>query len=79
MADWHHHLISDPAVHRGQMCAKGTRVPVKVILDCLEDGASRDEILRSYPDLRPAHIDAAIEYAAELNRNEAASTVSAGH
>ncbi len=53
------------------MCAKGTRVTVKVILDCLEDGASRDEILRSYPELRPAHIEAALEYAAEVNRSEA--------
>lgn len=65
MADWQQHLVSDPKVHRGQMCAKGTRVPVKAILDCLADGASRDEILRRYPDLRPAHIDAAVAYAAD--------------
>ncbi|MGA8027647.1 MAG: DUF433 domain-containing protein [Bryobacteraceae bacterium] len=65
MADWQHRLTSDPNVHGGEMCAKGTHVSVKVILECLEDGASRDEILRRYPDLRPAHIEAALAYAAE--------------
>ena len=61
------------------MCAKGTRVTVKVILDCLEDGASRDEILRSYPELRPAHIDAALEYAAEVNHTETLKSFGAAH
>jgi uncharacterized protein (DUF433 family) len=30
-------------------------------------------ILRSYPSLEPAHIDAALAYAAELARDEATS------
>jgi uncharacterized protein (DUF433 family) len=50
------------------VCAKGTRVPVTTILDSLAEGASRDEILKSYPALRSEHIDAAIAYAAELAR-----------
>lgn len=54
----------------GQLCAKGTRVPVTVILDSLAEGASREEILRSYPSLKPSHIDAALAYAAELAREE---------
>lgn len=36
------------------------------ILDSLAEGSSREEILRSYPSLKPEHIDAAIAYAAEL-------------
>ena len=70
MATWQEHLASDPRVCGGQLCAKGTRVAVTVILDSLAEGASREEILRSYPSLLPAHIDAALSYAAELAREE---------
>jgi uncharacterized protein (DUF433 family) len=57
-------------VCQGQLCAKGTRVLVTNILDSLAEGASRDEILGSYPTLEPVHIDAALAYAAELAREE---------
>jgi uncharacterized protein (DUF433 family) len=70
MIDWHKYLTSDPQVCHGQICAKGTRVLVTVILDSLAEGASREEILHSYPSLKPEHIDAAIVYAAELAREE---------
>jgi uncharacterized protein (DUF433 family) len=40
------------------------------ILDSLAEGASRDEVLGSYPSLKPEHIDAAIAYAAELAHEE---------
>ena len=66
MTDWRKHLPSDPQVCHGQLCAKGTRVFVTNILDSLAEGASREEILKSYSSLRPEHIDAAIAYAAEL-------------
>lgn len=66
MIDWQEHLISEREICGGQLCAKGTRIPVNVILDSLAEGASRDDILRSYPTLRPQHIDAALAYAAEL-------------
>jgi uncharacterized protein (DUF433 family) len=70
MIDWRQHLVSDPAVCHGQLCAAGTRVFVTNILDSLAEGASREEILRSYPSLRPEHIDAAVAYAADLAREE---------
>ena len=68
--DWRKHLTSRPDVCGGQVCAKDTRVPVAVILDSLAEGASSAAILRSYPTLKPAHIRAAIAYAAELAREE---------
>jgi uncharacterized protein (DUF433 family) len=63
-------LTSDRHICHGQLCAKGTRVFVTNILDSLAEGASREEILRSYPSLTPKHIDAAIAYAAELAHEE---------
>jgi len=70
MIDWRQHLTSDPQICHGQLCAKGTRVLVTVILDSLAERASREEILQSYPSLKPEHIDAAIAYAAELAHEE---------
>jgi uncharacterized protein (DUF433 family) len=70
MIDWRQHLTSSPKVCHGQLCAKGTRVLVTVILDSLAAGSTRQEILASYLSLKPEHIDAAIAYAAELAREE---------
>jgi uncharacterized protein (DUF433 family) len=64
--DWRQHLSSDPEICRGEVCAAGTRVLVTNILDSLAEGATREEIMRSYPSLRPEHIEAAVAYAAEL-------------
>jgi uncharacterized protein (DUF433 family) len=66
MADWRQFLSSDPAICGGQLCARGTRIPVTVILDSVAEGSTRDEILRSYPSLLTEHIDAALSYVAEL-------------
>ena len=68
--DWRPYVESDPAICHGQLRAAGTRVFITNILDSLAEGASREEILASYPSLRPEHIDAAISYAAELAREE---------
>ena len=70
MIEWRQYLTSDPQVCHGQLCARGTRVFVTVILDSLAAGSTRQEILDSYPSLRPEHIDATIAYAAELAREE---------
>ena len=70
MRAWQEYLIRDPKVCGGELCAKGTRVPVTVILDNFAEGTPREQILASYPALRPEHLDAALAYAAELAREE---------
>jgi uncharacterized protein (DUF433 family) len=70
MIEWRQYLISDPQICHGQLCAQGTRVLVTNILDSLAEGASREDILQSYPSLASEHIDAAIAYAAELAHEE---------
>jgi uncharacterized protein (DUF433 family) len=67
---WQEFLSTDPNVCGGQVCARGTRVRVTVILDNLAEGTTREEMLRSYPSLRMEHINAALAYAAELAREE---------
>ena len=70
MIEWRDHLTSDPEICGGELCARGTRVLVTNILDSLAEGATHEDILRSYPSLKPEHIQAALAYAAELAREE---------
>ena len=70
MIQWRDYLVSNPSICSGQLCARGTRVLVTNILDSMAEGATREEILKSFPSLRPEHIDAAIAYAAELAHEE---------
>lgn len=70
MVAWQDFFESKPSVSGGEVCAAGTRIPITVILDSLAEGSSREEILKSYPSLKPAHIDAALRYAAELAHEE---------
>lgn len=67
---WSRHLVARADVCGGELCAKGTRVPVAVILDSLAEQADPAAVLRSYPSLKPVHLRAAIAYAAELVREE---------
>lgn len=52
-------------------------MPVAMILDSLAEGATHEEIIRSYPSLKTAHIRAAIAYAAALAREEQLTPLSA--
>jgi uncharacterized protein (DUF433 family) len=65
MVSWQNFFESKPGVCGGEVCAAGTRISVTVILDSLAEGSTKEEILRSYPSLKPVHIDAALAYAAE--------------
>jgi len=66
--DWRERISVDPLVCHGRACIKGTRVMVSVVLDNLADGISAEEIIKSYPSLTPADIQAVIAYAADLSR-----------
>lgn len=63
-------ITTDPEVCHGAACIAGTRIPVSVILDNLAAGSSREEILKNYPSLTPADIDATLAYAALLAKEE---------
>lgn len=42
-------LSSDPEVVGGSICFTGTRVPVRIFLDCIATGISLSEFEQSYP------------------------------
>jgi uncharacterized protein (DUF433 family) len=65
MQNWKERISVNPAVCHGRACIRGTRVLVSAIVDNVAAGAPHDEILRSYPGLTEADIEAALAYAAD--------------
>jgi uncharacterized protein (DUF433 family) len=59
-------LVADPDICGGQVCVRGTRIPVAIILGALAGGDSAEDVLRGYPDLTREDIAAALAYAAKL-------------
>ena len=53
----------NPRVCGGQPAIKGTRIAVSVILEQLADGEAWDSLLKGYPELTRADIQAALRYA----------------
>ncbi len=59
-------LQADPAICGGQVCIKGTRIPVSLILDMLAGGDTIEDLLRGYPTLSREDVTAALAYGARL-------------
>jgi uncharacterized protein (DUF433 family) len=63
-------ITFDRQIVGGRACIRGMRIPVSVIVGQAAHGATRNEILESYPDLEPEDIQQALEYAAWLTHEE---------
>ena len=66
--NWRKRISIDPKVCHGQACIRGTRIMVWLLVDCLANGDTEEEILAAYPSLEPGDVRAALRYAAELTR-----------
>ncbi len=71
--NWKRHITTNPGICNGRACIKGTRIMISVILDNLAEGMSPEQIIKSYPSLKPVDIKAAIAYAAELSHERIVS------
>lgn len=61
----------NPEICGGKPCIKGTRIPVHMVLELLEEGISFDDILRNYyPHITKEDIKACIGYAKVIIENE---------
>jgi len=56
----------DPKICHGQVCIKGTRIPVHQIIRMLANGDKIEELLEDYPSLKVEDIYACLDYAASL-------------
>lgn len=70
MDDWHERISTDPEICHGKPCIRGTRIMVSVVLDNLAEGLMPAEIVAEYPPLGLEDVQAAINYAATLVREE---------
>jgi uncharacterized protein (DUF433 family) len=63
---WQDYIEERKDVMLGKPVFKGTRLTVEHILRELGAGMSADELLENYPNLKPEHIQAALQYAADV-------------
>ena len=63
---WQDYISVDPAIAHGKACIAGTRIPVAVVLANLAAGLTTNQIVQSYPSLKPEAVQAALAYASEL-------------
>jgi len=63
-------IVTKSGVLSGKPCIRGTRISVEFVLELLASGASREDILRTYPHIPAEGLTAAIQYAAESMKNE---------
>lgn len=59
-------ITVDPQQCDGKPCIRGLRIPVHLILRLLANGETPAEVVATYPELEPADIQQAMEYAAWL-------------
>lgn len=64
------HIVSNPEILHGKPCIRGTRISVEFILELMASGATRDDILRSYPHLSAEGVEEALRYASQFLENE---------
>ena len=62
--NWQDRIVKDPEILAGKPTVKGTRISVELITDLLEGGRTDADIVRSYPFITVADIDACRRYKA---------------
>ncbi len=67
---WQIYIERDPDIMLGKPIFKGTRLTVEFVLERLGQGATPDELLENYAELRPEHILAAQAFAASVLRHD---------
>ena len=63
-------IVCNPNILGAKPCIKGTRISVEFVLELMASGASRDDIVRSYPHLAPEDVEEALRYAVHFLEND---------
>jgi uncharacterized protein (DUF433 family) len=63
-------IVSDPAVLEGKPVVKGTRISVEFLLELFASGATRADVLKSYPHLTAEDVEEALRYAADVLKHD---------
>jgi len=68
--DYRERITSDYKIMLGKPVVKGTRITVEHILKKLAEGATKEDILHMYPNLKEEDVNAVLNYASEVIGNE---------
>ena len=68
--NYHDRVVSIPGVVGGKPVIKGTRIPVALILERLEEDTDTKLLFEDYPQLTQEDIKASLWYAKELVQGE---------
>lgn len=60
-------IVTEPGKMGGKPIIRGRRITPAMVLNMLANGASRQDVLKAYPVLEEADIDACLLYAARLS------------
>ena len=63
-------IAYDPKILSGKLHIRGTRLSVEFILELFASGATRDEVLKTYPQLTSEAVEEALKYAAQSVKND---------
>jgi len=61
-------ITVNPRQMGGIPCVRGLRIPIATVVGMIADGMTEAQILDAYPDLEPADIHEALQFAAEAVR-----------
>lgn len=64
------HIAYDNEILSGKPHIVGTRLSIEFILELVASGATRDDMLKAYPQLTAEAIEEALRYAAQSVKNE---------
>jgi uncharacterized protein (DUF433 family) len=72
------HIAYNPNILNGKPHITGTRISIEFILELFASGATKDDILKTYPQLKPEAVEEALKYAAQSIKNEVLLDVKVG-
>jgi uncharacterized protein (DUF433 family) len=64
------HIAYNPEILSGKPHIVGTRLSIEFILELFASGATKDEVLKAYPQLTTEAVEQALKYAAQAVKNE---------
>ena len=64
------HIAYDNEILSGKPYIVGTRLSIEFILELVASGATKDDMLKAYPQLTAEAIEEALRYAAQSVKNE---------
>ena len=64
-------LIIDPEIMHGDLCFIGTRVPLTVLLDNLDEGMGVEEFVEEYPSVSKVQVLEVVAWQQDRTRIEA--------